>query len=72
MYRRYNKVLGCGAKKSSDDVNTAEAENRGWVGTTRQQVPQTMPKVPPLPPIATSTGGEETSRMHDPGQQPPL
>ena len=71
MYRRYDKMLGCGARKSSNDGDTAEAENRGGVGTTRQQVPQTMPKVLPLPPIATNTGGEETSRMHDPGQQPP-
>ena len=40
-------------------------------GTTKQQVPQTMPKVSPLPPIATNTGGEETSRTPDHGQQPP-
>ena len=71
MYRRYDKMLGCGARKSSNDGDTAEAENRGGVGTTRQQVPQTMPKVSPLPPIATNTGGEETSRTPDHGQQPP-
>ena len=64
-------MLGCGARRSSNDGDTAEAENRGGVGTTRQQVPQTMPKVLPLPPIATNTGGEETSRMHDHGQQLP-
>ena len=58
MYRRYDKMLGCGARKSSNDGDTAEAENRGGVGTTRQQVPQ-MPKVPPLPPIATNTGNVE-------------
>ena len=48
MYRRYDKMLGCGARKSSNDGDTAEAENRGGVGTTRQQVPQTMPNVSPL------------------------
>ena len=31
MYRRYDKMLGCGAKKSSNDGDTAEAENRGGV-----------------------------------------
>ena len=71
MYRRYDKMLGCGARKSSNDGDTAEAENRGGVGTTRQQVPQAMPKVSPLSPIATNTGREETSRMPDHGQQLP-